>query len=80
MTLHLLTVSPFLIFQPSENLPELIVKIVFNTFGRLRNNTYKRKIRSLVFIPKNKDSIREKVVNGEISVKKLASSSVEKLT
>ena len=80
MTLHLITNSPILIFQPSENLPELIVKIVFNTFGRLINNTYKRKMRSLVFIPKHKDSIREKVANGEISVKKLASSSVEKLT
>ena len=56
------------------------MKIVFNTFGRLINNSYKRKMRSLVFIPKHKDSIREKVVNGEISVKKLASSSVEKLT
>lgn len=80
MTLHLITNSPFLIFQPSENLPELIVKIVFNTLWRLINDTYKRKMRSLVFIPKHKDSIREKVANGEISVKKLASSSVEKLT
>ena len=71
---------PFLIFQPSENLPELIERTVFHTYGRLINNTYKRKMRSLVFILKHRDSIREKVVTGEISVKKLVSSSVEQLT
>lgn len=65
---------------PSENLPELIERTVFHTYGRLINNTYKRKMRSLVFILKHRDSIREKVVTGEISVKKLVSSSVEQLT
>ena len=80
MILHLITDSPFLIFQPSENLPELIERTVFHTYGRLINNTYKRKMRSLVFILKHRDSIREKVVTGEISVKKLVSSSVEQLT
>lgn len=65
---------------PSENLPELIERTVFHTYGRLINNTYKRKMRSLVSILKHRDSIREKVVTGEISVKKLVSSSVEQLT
>ncbi|CAH3129895.1 unnamed protein product [Pocillopora meandrina] len=65
---------------PLENLPELIERTVFHTYGRLINNTYKRKMRSLVFILKHRDSIREKVVTGEISVKKLVSSSVEQLT
>ena len=37
-------------------------------------------MRSLVFILKHRDSTREKVVTGEISVKKLVSSSVEQLT
>ena len=80
LILHLITDSPFLVFQPSENLPELIERTVFHTYGRLINNTYKRKMRSLVFILKHRDSIREKVVTGEISVKKLVSSSVEQLT
>ena len=80
MILHLITDSPFLVFQSSENLPELIERTVFHTYGRLINNTYKRKMRSLVVILKYRDSIREKVVTGEISVKKLVSSSVEQLT
>lgn len=73
-------ISDALQMTPSENLPELIEKTVFHTYGRLINNTYKRKMRSLVFILKHRDSIREKVVTGEISVKKLVSSSVEQLT
>lgn len=73
-------ISDALQMTPSENLPELIERTVFHTYGRLINNTYKRKMRSLVFILKHRDSIREKVVTGEISVKKLVSSSVEQLT
>ena len=69
-----------IIFQPSENLPELIERTVFHTFGRLINNTYKRKMRSLVFTLKHRDAIREKVISGEITVKKLVTSSVEQLT
>lgn len=65
---------------PSENLPELIERTVFHTFGRLINNTYKRRMRSLVFTLKHRDTIREKVMSGEISVKKLVSSPVEQLT
>lgn len=65
---------------PSENLPELIERTVFHTFGRLINNTYKRRMRSLVFTLKHRGTIREKVMSGEISVKKLVSSPVEQLT
>ena len=65
--------------QTSENLPELIERTVFHTFGRLINNTYKRKMRSLVFTLKHRDAIREKVIGGEITVKKLVISSVDEL-
>jgi len=63
----------------SENLPELIERTVFHTFGRLINNTYKRKMRSIVFTLKHRDTIREKVIGGEITVKKLVTSSVDEL-
>ncbi|KAJ7377228.1 Transcription elongation factor A N-terminal and central domain-containing protein 2 [Desmophyllum pertusum] len=63
----------------TENLPELIERTVFHTFGRLINNTYKRKMRSLVFALKHRDTIREKVISGEITVKKFVTSSVDQL-
>ena len=65
--------------QNAENLPELIERTVFHTYGRLINNTYKRKMRSLVFTLKHRDTIREKVIGGEITVKKLVTSSVDEL-
>lgn len=63
----------------AENLPELIERTVFYTYGRLISNTYKRKMRSLVFTLKHRDTVREKVIGGEITVKKLVTSSVDEL-
>lgn len=79
--IYLLNVQHFfsLYLQTVENLPELIERTVFHTFGRLINNTYKRKMRSLVFTLKHRDAIREKVIGGEITVKKLVTSSVDEL-
>ena len=68
-----------LYLQTAENLPELIERTVFHTFGRLINNTYKRKMRSLVFTLKHRDTIREKVIGGDITVKKLVTLSVDEL-
>ena len=68
-----------LYLQTSENLPELIERTVFHTFGRLINNTYKRKMRSLVFTLKHRSTIREKVKGGDITAKKLVTSSVDEL-
>lgn len=65
--------------QTTENLPELIERTVFHTFGRLINNTYKRKMRSLVFTLKHRNTIREKVISGEITVKKLVTSTADQL-
>ena len=80
-TYFLRTVFLFFILylQTAENLPELIERTVFHTFGRLINNTYKRKMRSLVFTLKHRNTIREKVIDGEITVKKLVNSSVDEL-
>ena len=80
--LYLLNYAPHffsLYLQTAENLPELIERSVFHTFGRLINNTYKRKMRSLVFTLKHRDTIREKVIGGEITVEKLVTSSVDEL-
>jgi len=72
---HFLSLS----LQTAENLPELIERTVFHTFGRLINNTYKRKMRSLVFTLKHRGTIREKVIGGEITVKKLVTLSTDEL-
>lgn len=66
--------------QSSENnLPELIERTVFHKLGRLINNAYKRKMRSLVFTLKHRDAIRGKVLSGEITVEKLITLSVDQL-
>ncbi|KAL9951463.1 hypothetical protein ACROYT_G044126 [Oculina patagonica] len=63
----------------TENLPELIERTVFHTFGRLICNTYKRKMRSLVFTLKHRETIRDKVLRGEITIKKLVTSTMDQL-
>lgn len=63
----------------TENLPELIERTVFHKLGRLINNNYKRKMRSLVFTLKHKDAIREKVLSGEITVEKLVTLTADQL-
>lgn len=65
--------------QSTENLPELIERTVFHKLGRLINNNYKRKMRSLVFTLKHKDVIREKVLSGEITVEKLVTLTADQL-
>ena len=66
-----------ILFADCNNLPELIERTVFHTFDRLINNTYRRKMRSLVFTLEHRNTIREKVIADDITVKKLVTSSVE---
>ena len=69
--------SPYL--QMTENLPELIERTMFHKLGRLINNNYKRKMRSLVFTLKHRDAIRKRVLSGEITVEKFVNSSPDQL-
>lgn len=69
----------FTYLQITENLPELIERTVFHKFGRLINNNYKRKMRSLVFTLKHRDAIRNRVLSGEITVEKFVNSSPDQL-
>ena len=77
--LFCLFVFSLLILQITENLPELIERNVFHKFGRLINNNYKRKMRSLVFTLKHRDAIRNRVLSGEITVEKFVNSSPDQL-
>lgn len=63
----------------TQNLPELIERTVFHKLGRLINNNYKKKMRTLVFTLKHRNVIREKVLSGEITVEKLVTSSADQL-
>lgn len=78
LNVHYLILFYFLL-QSTENLPELIERTVFHKLGRLINNNYKRKMRSLVFTLKHKDAIREKVLSGEITVEKLVTLTADQL-
>ena len=81
--LSVLFVCLFVCFFPylqiTENLPELIERTVFHKLGRLINNNYKRKMRSLVFTLKHRDAIRNRVLSGEITVEKFVNSSPDQL-
>lgn len=78
LNVHYLILFYFLL-QSTENLPELIERTVFHKLGRLINNNYKRKMRSLVFTLKHKDAIREKVLSGEITVEKFVTLTADQL-
>ena len=68
-----------ILFADSRNFPELIERTVLDTFDRvgLINNTYRRKMRSLVFTLEHRNTIKEKVIGDDITVKKLVTSPVE---
>lgn len=57
-----------IIFQASHKLPETIERETFQQHSRRINNAYKRTIRALVFLLKNQEDLRNKVLSGEITV------------
>ena len=55
-------------FQASDKLPETIERETFHQHNRRINNAYKRTIRSLVFILKNQEDVRTKIISGDTTV------------
>ena len=55
----------------ADPLPEQIERAVFLEFGRRIDNNYKRKMRSIVFTLKHKDSVRKKVTEHKLKVEDL---------
>ena len=58
----------FVLTQSSHKLPETIERETFQQHNRRINNPYKRTVRALVFILKNQEDVRNKVLSGEITV------------
>ena len=54
--------------QASHKLPETIERETFQQHDRRISNAYKRTIRALVFLLKNQEDMRNKVLSGEITV------------
>lgn len=66
--LYMIHINPFL--QVSHSLPEALEREVFHQCKRLINFNYRRTMRSLVFTLKHQDSVRKKVLSGELKLKK----------
>ncbi|KAL5016795.1 hypothetical protein ScPMuIL_006384 [Solemya velum] len=56
--------------EVSHSLPEALEREVFHQCKRLINFNYRRTMRSLVFTLKHQDSVRKKVLSGELKLKK----------
>ncbi|KAL3869422.1 hypothetical protein ACJMK2_042106 [Sinanodonta woodiana] len=57
--------------ETNHSLPDAIERQVFQEHRQLVNNNYKRTMRALVFLLKNQQNMRTKVLAGEITVKHL---------